>query len=251
MYHDIVPGTPQEIHSVSVTQFAAQMRWLQDAGYQVTTVEAWFAAWTTGKPVPRKTVAITFDDGFQDNHTVAWPILQRHGFPATIFVVTGAIAKSSTWRDTVPVSVPMLTTEQIIEMAEWGICFGSHTVTHRRLTELDSEAIDRELIDSKKALENLLQRRVTSFSYPYSAVNPEIKSRVRAAGYQLALTYEPYCVGGPGRDALQLRRIGVLATDTIENFARKVRGDFSLWTHWHWRRTKRALRNALAKADPR
>jgi len=249
MYHDVVAGTPQEIHGVSVAQFTKQMQWLHDAGYQVIGIEDWFAAQRAGKSTPANAVALTFDDGFEDNYTRAWPILQQHGFTATIFLVTGALAETSAWREGGLARARMLSLQQILEMAAGGITFGSHTVSHRRLTALEGQAeIDRELVESRVALEQLLQREVLSVCYPFSQVNPLIKARVRIAGYQMGFTYDPGYVGSPGHDWLELRRTGILATDTVESFARKVRADMSLRGHWLALTFKSRLRR-LAKGQ--
>jgi peptidoglycan/xylan/chitin deacetylase (PgdA/CDA1 family) len=249
MYHDVVAETPQEIHSVSVEQFEAQMQWLHDAGYQIIGLEDWYAARRAGKSTPANTVAITFDDGFEDNYTRAWPILQQHGFTATIFLVTGALAATSVWRGGDLGRASMLSSQQILEMAEDGVTFGSHTVSHRRLAQLSDVAeIDRELVASKAVLEQLLQREVLSVCYPFSQVNPLIKARARAAGYQMGFTYAPGYVGAPGRDWLELRRTGILATDTVESFARKVRADASLRLRWGLRAFKQRLRRLVKGA---
>ncbi|MFO8155319.1 MAG: polysaccharide deacetylase family protein, partial [Thiohalospira sp.] len=215
MYHDIVPATPQDVHDVSIAQFAAQMRWLHEARYQVVPAESWAAARTSSQPLPANAVGITFDDGFENTYSVAWPILQRHRFPATIFLVTGALAGTSAWRQGALAGTSLLSRLQILELAQGGIGFGSHTVTHTPLTDLPTTAsIDRELVESKVALEQLLDREVVSLCYPFSRVNAEIKQRAQKAGYELAFTYDPGYVGAPGRDPFQLRRTGILATDT-------------------------------------
>ena len=249
MYHDVVVGTPQEVHGVSVEQFTEQMQWLHDAGYQVIGIEDWFAAQRVGKSTPANAVAITFDDGFEDNYTRAWPILQRHGFTATIFLVTATLAATSAWREGNLARAPMLTPQQILEMAEDGVTFGSHTISHRRLTQLSDVAeIDCELVASKAVLEQLLQREVLSVCYPFSQVNALIKARARAAGYQMGFTYAPGYVGAPGRDWLELRRTGILATDTVESFAQKVRADASLRLRWGLRAFKQRLRRLVKGA---
>ena len=246
MYHDIVSGTPQDIHDVSVQQFAAQMRWLADAGYQVMTVEAWAVARASGTLVTADTVAITFDDGFEDNYTHAWPVLRSYGYPATIFLVTNALSGTSAWREGRLAQARMLSSQQVLEMADEGITYGSHTITHRRLTQLADQAqLDRELVESKDKLEQLLRRDVVSLCYPFSQVNLEIEQRAQAAGYRLGLTYDPGYVGPPGRAELRLRRTGILATDTPDTFAQKVRADRRLWLRWHVRRLKQRLRRGI------
>ncbi|MFO8155033.1 MAG: polysaccharide deacetylase family protein, partial [Thiohalospira sp.] len=222
MYHDIVSDTPREVHDVSVAQFAAQMSWLDETGYQVVSAESWAAARTSKEPLPANAVAITFDDGFENTYHLAWPILQRHRFPATVFLVTGALAGTSAWRHGALAATSLLSRRQILQMAQGRIGFGSHTVTHTPLTDLTTvAAIDRELVVSKAALEQLLDREVVSLCYPFSRVNAEIRQRVQMAGYELAFTYDPGYVGSPGHDPFQLRRTGILATDTLETFAHK------------------------------
>lgn len=243
MYHDIVPDTPQAIHDVSVAEFAAQMRWLHEAGYQVVAAESWATARASGDPLPANTVAITFDDGFESMYDLGWPILQRHGFPATIFLVTSALAGTSEWRQGALAGTSLLSRRQILEMAQSGIGFGSHTVTHRPLTDFPTAAaIDRELVESKAALEHLLGHEVVSLCYPFSRVNAQIKQRARLAGYQLAFTYDPGYVGSPGRDSFELRRTGILASDTLETFAPKIRAALRLRVHWYIRTLKQRIR---------
>lgn len=249
MYHDIVAGEPEEIHGVSAEQFAAQMQWLHDAGYLVIGIEDWYEAQHVGKPVPANAVAITFDDGFEDNFTRAWPILQQHGFTAMIFLVTGVLSATSVWREGDLASARMLTPQQVLEMAKGGLTFGSHTVSHPRLTALSSQVeLDRELVESKAVLEQLLQRETVSVCYPFSQVNTSIKGRARRAGYCLGFTYDPGYVGAPGGDCMELRRTGILATDTIETFAQKVRADPSLRLRWVLRILKQRLRNLVKGA---
>jgi peptidoglycan/xylan/chitin deacetylase (PgdA/CDA1 family) len=181
-------------------------------------------------------VAITFDDGFLDNYSVAWPILRQHGFTATIFLAAAYLGATSIWRDGSLGQTPLLSADQVLEMAGEGIRFGSHTMSHARLTDLaDTAAVTRELAGSKAALGDLLQHAVIGFCYPYSGLNNAVKRQVAQAGYQFALTYAPAYVGGPGQDRFALRRIGVLATDDLALFQQKVESAWPLRLKW-WRR---------------
>jgi len=245
MYHDIVPGGPDDVHSVARKRFAEQMQWLAQAGYRVTTAEDWVARRGPGVCLPTGTVAVTFDDGYEDNYTQAWPILMEHGWPATIYLVTGALGKASAWRSGVLSRARMLSEDQVVEMATYGIAFGSHSVTHRPLTQLGDRAeVSRELVSSKKVLEELLGREIAGLSYPYSAMPPGIARCARAAGYKLGLTYQPRYVGAPGGNVYKLRRIGILASDTLDDFSRKVRSTIPLRVGWCMRRLKQAIRVA-------
>jgi peptidoglycan/xylan/chitin deacetylase (PgdA/CDA1 family) len=245
LYHEIVAGEPREIHAVAASSFAAQMAWLCQAGYRVVALEDWL---TTGQgaTLPRNIVAITFDDGYRDNYTAAWPVLQEHGFPATIFLVTGSVGGTSRWREGSLGRAPMLTWAQVREMARSGVAFGAHTVTHPRLTSLDLESAGRELADSRDQIEQVLGRPVLSVAYPYSQVDPQIRALADRCGYRLGCTYRPGYVGPAGWDALALERIAILATDTLDDFRGKVRGGLRWRAAWYRRLFRARVRRTVS-----
>jgi peptidoglycan/xylan/chitin deacetylase (PgdA/CDA1 family) len=252
LYHEVVADEPREIHAVAVRRFAAQMAWLRQAGYRVVALEDWLAlggarglAAGQGRPLPRNAVAITFDDGYRDNYSAAWPVLQEHGFPATVFLVTGSMGGTSCWREGALDRTPMLTWAQVREMARSGVAFGAHTVTHPRLTGLDLESAGRELADSRDQIEQRLGRPVLSVAYPYSQLDPQIKALAGRCGYRLGCTYRPGYVGSAGRDALALERIAILATDTLDAFQGKVRGGLRWRAAWYRRMLGTQARDLL------
>jgi peptidoglycan/xylan/chitin deacetylase (PgdA/CDA1 family) len=231
MYHEIVEGEPQEVHAVSVHRFADQMAWLRNAGYRVVSLADGL---TVCKSTPTSdTVAITFDDGYQDNYTIALPLLLEHQFPATIFLVTGCMGVTSAWRTGRLSLSPMLTWPQAREMAALGVTFGSHTLTHPDLTGLDANAARQELVASRQQIEDALGCRAEIFAYPYSRLNARVKDLVRESGYRLACTYRPNYVGPAGRNCLELERIGILADDTLDDFRQKLRGDLRRRAAWY------------------
>jgi len=247
LYHEVVEGEPHEIHAVSARRFAAQMAWLRQAGYRVMALEDWPAA-DEGVSWPRNAVALTFDDGYRDNYSAAWPVLQEHEFPATIFLVTGSVGGTSGWREGALGRAPLLTWTQVREMARSGVAFGAHTVTHPRLTSLDLESAGRELADSRDQIEQRLGRPVLSIAYPYSQLDPQIKALAGRCGYRLGCTYRPGYVGSAGRDALALERIAILATDTLDDFQGKVRGGLRWRAAWHRRSLGTWVRRTLSGA---
>jgi peptidoglycan/xylan/chitin deacetylase (PgdA/CDA1 family) len=245
LYHEVVEGEPYEIHAVSARQFAAQMAWLDQAGYHVVALEDWLTA-GQGAALPRNAMALTFDDGYGDNYTAAWPVLREYGFPATIFLVTGSVGGTSGWRGGALGRAPLLTWAQVREMARTGVAFGAHTVTHAHLTSLDLESAGRELAESRDQIEQRLGQPVLSVAYPYSQLDPQIKALAGRCGYRLGCTYRPGYVGRAGRDALALERIAILATDTLDHFRGKVRGGLRWRAAWHRRSLRAWARRTLS-----
>lgn len=151
--------------SVSPENFCFQMAFLHLRGYRTCTLHEAIAC--LDKPTSEtddKVVVITFDDGFADFYTEAFPILHRFGLTATMFLPTGYIGDS-------PIAFKdhnCMTWSQIRELQKCGIEFGSHTVTHPQLRTLDRPAIERELTDSKRAIEDRTGCAARSFAYPYA-----------------------------------------------------------------------------------
>jgi peptidoglycan/xylan/chitin deacetylase (PgdA/CDA1 family) len=233
MYHEIT-DTPHEIHAVKVDQFAAQVEWLARSGYSVLDLQDWITSSKTRiLSRKRKSIAITFDDGYLDNYTNASPILEHYGFCATVFLVTGYIGKTSLWRSGKDARIPLVDWPHIYEMQKRGICFGSHSIHHVDLGNEEQPSIEKELCISRKYLSAKLGQTVNLFSYPFSGLDRGVKQQVKAAGYSAALTYKPECVNDAGRDLYELNRIGILATDSLLDFIGKVKGSFNKRLRWY------------------
>ncbi len=126
----------------------------------------------------RPAAALTFDDGYEDFYTYAFPILKKYQLNATVFVITGKL------------DVPgYLTRVELLEMQASGLIeIGSHTVNHVDLTQVNPQKLEEELTVSKKTLEALTGAPVTSFCYPSGRVNKRVAAAVKKAGYMLART---------------------------------------------------------------
>lgn len=169
-----VVSTPPEI-------FAWQMRWLYESGFRVIRLRDLVRFLRDGDALPARAVAITFDDGFESVYTVAFPILARYGFPATVFLVPGY--REDGWPGQPP-SVPrarLLTWSQVREMDRHGIEFGAHTVSHPRLDRLGREEAEHEILGSKTIIEESLGHAVKLFAYPYGRYTEAAKATVRDA----------------------------------------------------------------------
>lgn len=191
LYHRVVPQPPRNDpfgNFISVRSFEGHLRWLRNRGYRtlpLASLESIFNP-VAARHLWSRSVAITFDDGYADNYDHAWPLLKRYGFQATVFVVTDAIGKDSSFDSAYP-AAPMLTAVQMREMHRDGITFGSHTCSHpSSLIDLTENELALELTASKSVLEGVLDASVILFAYPHSRHDTRVEDAVASAGYQLA-----------------------------------------------------------------
>ena len=231
-YHSVRPEGPGSRSSyVHPADFAAQMAWLVGAGYEVVSLSRLAEQLTSGQPVPDRWVCITFDDGYADNYQHAFPVLKRHGLPATIFLVTGKIDRDPLF----------LTQAQIHEMRSSGIDFGAHTVDHVSLSSLPPEEARRQIFGSKEQLERFGSDAPLHFCYPFGHYNATVEGFVRDAGFRTCCTEQAGTVGS-GSDPLRLVRAGMLGTDTLHDFQLKVRGGYDWWINIYMRLEERRRR---------
>ena len=169
MYHSIARDIDNTLHPyyrtvTSPSTFARQIEVLRADGYHAITLSeaiGLLKASLGDKTRLSRKVVITFDDGFCDFHTDAFPVLERAGFKATVFLATAFIGKPFiTGRE-------CLGATQVRALSNVGIEFGSHSVSHRRLVEMSSHELTQELSESKRAIEDITGQEVTLFSYPF------------------------------------------------------------------------------------
>ena len=248
MYHEVSKEDPADILAVRHDRFSEQMTWLKVNRYRVTALSDLISDKPSGqKATDRKSIALTFDDGYLDTYTTAWSVLREHDISASVFLVSGRVGKTSAWREGALANSPLMSWDNAREMAAGGIQFGSHTVTHPHLNKLEAGDIELEVQDSRRQIEEQLDQSITQFSYPYSSTNPSVYCALQKAGYTLACTYRDHYVGGTGHNLLVLQRIIVLSTDTLEDFAAKVRSNLRLRLRWYrvqlTNRYRRKLKN--------
>jgi peptidoglycan/xylan/chitin deacetylase (PgdA/CDA1 family) len=221
-----------ELHRSCVTPaaFRAQMRHLREAGWTVVPLADLAGALAAGRSLPARTAAITFDDGFADNYTHAFPVLADLGLPATVFVTTGALGGTLRVLRDRPDGLPALTWAQLREMLRGPISVGSHTVTHPRLSRLAPAAVAAELERSRAAIAAETGVTTDLFCYPHGDVDARVRAAVAAAGYTVACATTPGAVTA-GSDLLALPRTFVARDDTVEDFARKLAGAYDVLHH--------------------
>ncbi len=205
MYHAVEEN--RSVVSMAPAVFAWQMRWLHDNGLRVIPLSELVQRLHTGRPLPPRALAITFDDGFASVYTCAFPILRQYGFPATVFLVPAYIGGRNDWPGQPP-SVPrrpLLTWEQISLMDCQGIEFGAHGLSHARLDRLPRDQVERELLISRERVQEHVGHPVNLFAYPYGRYTDEIRRSVSGV-YLGACTTRPGWVG-PRSNPFALERI--------------------------------------------
>ncbi|HEU4349356.1 MAG TPA: lipid II flippase MurJ [Actinoplanes sp.] len=198
MYHAVDDEHPDPYRiSVSPRRLAAQMRWLEQHGLRGTSMRELLAAADRGSAAGL--VGLTFDDGYAEFSTRALPVLARHGFTATVFVVAGKLGGRNDWDEPGPTR-PLMTAEEVREAARAGIEIGCHGLTHRRLVHVDAGTLDAEVCRSREILESVIGAPVRGFCFPYGEFSDDAVRATRAAGYDYAVGTRKS--GRPDRHAL-------------------------------------------------
>jgi peptidoglycan/xylan/chitin deacetylase (PgdA/CDA1 family) len=221
MYHKINPSPMAGGFGLRVTpgKFERQMRYLKTSGFHTVSLADLAQHFNQGKPLPARPVVITFDDGYLDNYTYAFPILKNYNMTATIFVVADTIGGINSFDYNAgrqPLN-RMAGWKELKAMARSGITIGSHTLTHPHLAEVDPESARREIAESRKKLERGLGRKVEVFCYSYGSYNYAIAGMVRESGYVAAVT-TGQGLGRQEDDPFTLKRIRVRGDYTQEKF---------------------------------
>lgn len=177
-FHDI-DDSPSAI-SFSPDIFQLSMSSFKEKGYQTISLSRAIECITKEKPFPERALAITFDDGYESIYKEAFPVLQKYGMTATVFLVVGDRKKRDVSED-LPTfgGRKMLSWDKIHEMQRAGIDFGSHSLSHVDLTRLPLEQADREICESKTILEDTLGKEVSAFSYPFGYHTRTIREIVK------------------------------------------------------------------------
>ncbi len=178
----------REKDAMTVTRedFEEQLKWLHDHGYHVITLDQLYDFMEFRAQIPEKSVVITIDDGWRSTYDIAYPLLKRYGYPATLFVYTNLITGSS----------ETLSWDLIREMYANGIDMQCHTRTHRSLAWKEGQesfkdyfkSVQMELIESAKVLKKKLNKDVKYLAYPYGDTSHLVVEVTRKLGYRAAFT---------------------------------------------------------------
>jgi peptidoglycan/xylan/chitin deacetylase (PgdA/CDA1 family) len=225
LYHSV--DTSNSVISVYPEQFKRQMRYLKEQGYRTIPLAHYVDCLRTGAKAPPKSVVITFDDGFKNNYTEAFPILKRNGYTATIFLSTGQVGGKSTWErhPSIP-ELPMLSWDEITEMSDYGIWFESHAHRHCFMSQLSEDEARQELMESKAKIEGATGRKVNFFCHPYGDWSERTKQLVKECGYLAAFTRPGFNSRNTGEDMYDLKRVGTAQFSSLEDFRAGIMGTY-------------------------
>ncbi len=167
---------------LTVTPFwlERQLQFLRSNNYVTVSPAQLVAAVNSGRTLPPKSVMLTFDDGYRDFYTDAYPLLLKYKAKATIFVIPGFLDRPN-----------FMYTRQLQEIATQSsglITIGAHTVHHAALTSEKTTKAWDEVYGSKEGLEKIIGRKVEVFAYPYGFFNQETIKIVRRSGFTIAMS---------------------------------------------------------------
>ncbi len=181
MYHHIADVVDGNTLFVPADEFKMEMTALKNAGYYTLSPEEAYRVLTTNEKPADKIVWITFDDGYKNAHDTAMPILTELGMKGSFFIITGMVGNEDKMADD---GLLALKSNPLMSIS-------SHTVNHPDLEYSSNEAVNTELIDSKKYLDNLLHQNTSVICYPAGRYNAQTGALAEAAGYKLGLTTHP------------------------------------------------------------
>jgi peptidoglycan/xylan/chitin deacetylase (PgdA/CDA1 family) len=199
--------------------FDQQMRYLKDNNYKVITLSQLLDFLDYRNALPKRSVVITLDDGYRSAYDIAYPILKKYGFTATLLIYTDFVGKSKS----------AITWDQLREMKANGFEVGSQTVSHGDLTKKEAgeddkayiERIKRELLVSKKIIDKELKQNTIYLAFPYGRYDQRIVNICDLVGYKMAFTVKRG--GNPFfADPLNLKRDAILKRD-MESFINKLK----------------------------
>lgn len=242
MYHSVSDNLFGKSHpyyqiNTSPNVFEQQMRNLRKAGYRTLDLDAAWTGLESGADLS-KTVIITFDDGYHDFYTDAFPILRRFGFTATMYLATSRIKKTPECYE----GAEYLSWSEIRELHAQGTRFGSHTVSHPDLRSLGPDQIEYELGSSKETIEDQLGAPISTFAYPYAFPEEDtyfvryLRDALDNQGYENGVTT---ILGTADKksDRFFLPRLPVNTWDDPAFFQAKLEGGYD-WLHWPQRLKK-------------
>lgn len=208
-------------YRVTPQAFEAQLRWLRQNGYHGITPGEWRAAVDGNRALTGRPFMLTFDDGYRDFATAAWPILGRFGIPATVAIVTDRIGGTADWDARFGPAAPLMNWQQVQEVAAEGAHIASHSASHPALTAISAADTLREAMRSRAAIEQAIGIAPQAIVYPYGIHDPVGIRAFVAAGYRIGLGTRPDTATMLD-DPMNLPRIDVNGFDDLDSFVAQV-----------------------------
>ena len=222
MYHAI--GERDEAPArfvLPIGAFERQMATLARLRFNVLRLEDAVIRLLAGDDLPPRSVCLTFDDGTRDMLTLALPVLEKHGFPATAFVVTGTMGQKVSWTERRGISQrPILTWDEALRLQPL-VSLAPHTRTHPSLPTIDDAALAHEVRGSRTDLEAQTGLSHAFFAYPYGEFDDRVAAAAAEAGYVAALSTK-WGFSGPSTPPYALKRLEIGGKDSLTRFLRTL-----------------------------
>jgi peptidoglycan/xylan/chitin deacetylase (PgdA/CDA1 family) len=210
MYHHVEVSPVDSPYRVAASRFEDEIRLLHDWQYTPISTTMLVQAIQKGASLPPRPVIITFDDGNEDNYTVAFPIMQKYGFTGVLYLPFDYIGTPG-----------YMTAGQINEMIAAGWEIGSHTLTHPvNFLSLSPDALRAEIVESKAQLEDLFGVPVLTFAYPFGDASSAAVDYVHFAGYIAAMGATGYSWNQGKGNLFVLQRCEIKGSDDAKTFTR-------------------------------
>lgn len=202
--------------SVLPENFDAQLRYLSQGGYQPITLNDLALHLTVGKPLPPKPIILTFDDGYVDNYTQAFPLLLGHGFVATFFLTTSPIDAQNP---------DFLSWDQVTEMAATGMRFEPHSYDHPDMRNRGFQFLVFQIVGPREAIEARTGEPTRFFAYPSGRYDQFVIDVLKSAHFWGGVLTEQGATH-TSNDLFTLRRVRVQGGDDLDTFIRKLNLDW-------------------------
>lgn len=227
MYHRIVEKKEKNcVHKTYLLKktFYKHMKYLKENNFvPITFKDLEKIGWRNR--FDKKYILITLDDGYQSNYDHAFPIFKEFNFKATIFLMAGTTYNEWDVKNSNELVFPLMTTEMIKEMQDYGIEFGAHTFNHPEIDTLTNEEIYHQVGECKKVLEDKIGKEIIAFAYPYG-IWTEYAKEVARKFYTYAVATDSGEVNFSS-DLYQIRRIGIVPKTNLFRFKKNVNGSYS------------------------
>jgi peptidoglycan/xylan/chitin deacetylase (PgdA/CDA1 family) len=217
MYHHIDNAPPganaiRQDLSVSPKNFEEQLHYLQREGYQTISLNDLALHLAVGAPLPAKPIILTFDDGYVDAYTHAFPILRRAGYTGTFFVISEPIDRGH---------AEFLSWDQVKEMHAAGMRFEPHSYNHPDMRNRGFDFVVFQILAPKEAIEARTGETCRFFAYPAGRYDSFVIDVLRSAHFWGAVLTEQGDTHTSGQ-TFTLRRIRVRGGDDLDTFIRHL-----------------------------
>lgn len=206
-----------------ISHFEEQMEYLYKANIEVISLAELVNILNKSKALEEDYVVLTFDDGCDKFGSTALPILEKRGFPSTIYPVSGNLGKVASWPKINNPDLVIVSEDELLNLSKKGVDIGAHTKSHVKLTNRKLDEALKEIKDSKEFLERIIGKEINSFSYPHGDYNKKIKALVRDLGFTCAVTCDGTSITEK-EDMFSLPRKYVTYHDNLE-FFKKILGN--------------------------